>query len=934
MSSRSKDNLRKHLSSVLQPHNRPPSTTESISTSPDSPIQPNTWNTGQSTSSDTEHSGGYSGANNVFRKFNIMSPQNKQQRERSRSRSRSSNIFNSSSHIISRLPEPAVDPKISVDLQRVTGPSQPPTQIRRKLTAGKEYLLDKNSTILENDPTLDSVHSSKSLNTEIQRNTQTESWLPAESFSNLKQQQQIFQLGVSTPPQPIFTLSPQNSNSAISARLQHSPSLTVRHHSSAGHLSVSDTEVQSSTSSSPLGSIALSPTTKSHVSLFRQSSLGNQSSSVSLSSNSTVESANSTRTGEPVKETSIIKRDFDPTTGKKLINQYLIVKQIGRGVHGKVKLVKHVETGDLWALKIVEKNARRLFHSRLTPMYQQPSPSTSSPTPPSTPPNPVRQNPHLDKIRREIAILKKCDHPHVVRLKEVIDDPNAEKIYLVLEYMAGGDIKWHDYSEPPKPLLSLQTARTVFRDVVCGLEYLHHQGIVHRDIKPANLLWTSDRRVKISDFGVSVFIPQSKSSGSINAESPSDIKALSNNELELAKTAGSPAFFAPEVCGVVEDFIGFSVKDTKEEAKAKRLSIAKSKEDMLSNTLKKGEKNSVEIGRAIDVWALGITLYCLVFGKVPFMADTELVFPELKETDDLEDQIAVRDLLKGILEKDASKRLTLSQIKHNPWTTADLHPDARDAWFRETDPKVHFGDPVTVTDDEVLEAGFIKERIRKISSSIHSIAANLNVLRRRTKSLPSVSSEEIHRSKSEKSRPSTATVATPLKKTATISTNKIRTIPIHDPLNEKIARKSSRRSTPVTPRKTTSTLSESLGHISKTSNSTSESQVKTESEKVRTITSSNSTKPKKVFRGLTSDSSDGSLSDPEVKPLEDDPFGDDSDSDDDIRVPQGQSNWFRWGEKDPENDGNEENDDNDFDAAEEERKRLEQWNLEMGRDGS
>ena len=74
------------------------------------------------------------------------------------------------------------------------------------------------------------------------------------------------------------------------------------------------------------------------------------------------------------------------------------------------------------------------------------------------------------------------------------------------------------------------------------MNLVHHQGIVHRDIKPANLLWTSDGHVKISDFGVSCFM---------NTDNPNlTAKERRMNELELAKTAGSPAFFAPELCGI------------------------------------------------------------------------------------------------------------------------------------------------------------------------------------------------------------------------------------------------------------------------------------------------------------------------------------------------------------------------------------------------
>ncbi|KAJ3120364.1 hypothetical protein HK098_004659 [Nowakowskiella sp. JEL0407] len=530
-----------------------------------------------------------------------------------------------------------------------------------------------------------------------------------------------------TPPPPVLP-SPQ-SNLSLSSysikRGQHLPSLSVRHHSSTGQMSL---DQQNQTQSIPSSSnnlyrqASLNATSLHDALLIRKSSFKDekqqffeQQLSERRDSSFTTSSKSSF---EPVKETTKIVRDKDPLTGKKMVNQYIIVKQLGRGVHGKVKLVRHSETGEFWALKIVEKNPKRLFPSRL-------SEST-------------RPKAHLDKIKREIAILKKCEHPHIVRLKEVIDDPSEEKIYLVLEYLSGGDIKWHDNAEPVRnPVLSLQEAREIFRDVICGLEYLHFQGIVHRDIKPANLLWTSTHRVKISDFGVSVFIPPPAASVTIpetgtqsqqtildkkSTASLDDYKVLSNNELELAKTAGTPAFFAPEVCGVGEDI--------------------KFGEAGKRSTLKDLKKKSMAIGTAIDIWALGVTLYCLVFGNVPFTADTELVFPEIKPHEDEEDALLVRDLLTQILEKDPVKRYKLFEIKLHPWTTADLDEIETETWLCESDP---VGDPVTVTEDEMMAAvnimGFIKDRMRKLSTSIQTMATNLHALRRRTKSLPSVSNE-------------------------------------------------------------------------------------------------------------------------------------------------------------------------------------------------
>ncbi|KAK9459189.1 kinase-like domain-containing protein [Lipomyces oligophaga] len=306
-----------------------------------------------------------------------------------------------------------------------------------------------------------------------------------------------------------------------------------------------------------------------------------------------------------VKETNQIHMDYDPVSGRKMLNTYEIIRELGRGQHGKVKLGRDLMDGEFVAIKIMNRNDRpRLGRSRAGSTQEQ-------------------------KIRREIAILKKCDHPHIVRLREVLDDPTSPKIFLVLEYVERGEIKWHN--EDGSPATTIDFARRIFRDVVLGLEYLHHKRIIHRDIKPANLLMTKEGAIKISDFGVSYI------SG----------LAGEDDELELAKTAGTPAFFAPELC------------------------------------YNDPEQPRPQITNKIDIWALGVTLFCLIYGRCPFTADNEfelfnviatepVAFPSSPVVPD-----TLKSLLLNMLEKNPDNRMSIRQIKQNEWVLDGMTTDER-----------------------------------------------------------------------------------------------------------------------------------------------------------------------------------------------------------------------------------------------------------------
>ncbi|KAI9490109.1 kinase-like domain-containing protein [Zychaea mexicana] len=451
--------------------------------------------------------------------------------------------------------------------------------------------------------------------------------------------------------------------------------------------------------------------------------------------------------------TNTINKDYDPATGNKVINKYMIIKEIGRGVHGKVKLAEDIETGELVAIKIVDKRTRRrqLGYSLLRGNSQQHVRSGLDGLKKQTDLPQYREN--EQKIRREIAILKKCAHPHVVRLREVIDDPASRKIYMALEYMEGGEIEWRDENE--MPVLSIDEARSVFRDVVSGLDYLHYQGIIHRDIKPANLLLTNDLVVKISDFGVSYFNELLAGDGQRSTTTTSDTSRV---DRELAETAGTPAFFAPELCCAGDMPLS---PTTSLDSHSSNHSVAKegpgndeSNRDSThsGNSNNNNNNNSDKVShyrpritKAIDVWALGVTLYCFIFGQCPFTAATEfelfdtiptepLRFPDPEEIGfDISDEL--KHLLHRLLTKNPDERITLEQVKHHPWVIEDIEDPQ--AWWEEADPRRYKA--VEVTDEEVTQAVTIMDRLRKSIQKLSSSLSNLThgITRRRSKSVSS-----------------------------------------------------------------------------------------------------------------------------------------------------------------------------------------------------
>jgi len=127
----------------------------------------------------------------------------------------------------------------------------------------------------------------------------------------------------------------------------------------------------------------------------------------------------------------------------------------------------------------------------------------------------------VERVSREIKILKMIRHPNIIQLYEIIETP--KQLYLIMEYASGGEL--FDYIVENTRLPEKEACK-FFQQIISGIEYLHELGIVHRDLKPENLLIDHENNIKLVDFGLSNTYQQGS----------------------LLKTAcGSPCYAAPEM---------------------------------------------------------------------------------------------------------------------------------------------------------------------------------------------------------------------------------------------------------------------------------------------------------------------------------------------------------------------------------------------------
>ncbi|XP_070712326.1 serine/threonine-protein kinase MARK1 [Pempheris klunzingeri] len=295
------------------------------------------------------------------------------------------------------------------------------------------------------------------------------------------------------------------------------------------------------------------------------------------------------------------------------VGNYRLLKTIGKGNFAKVKLARHTLTGREVAIKIIDK---------------------------------TQMNPtSLQKLFREVSVMKILNHPNIVKLFEVIE--TEKTLYLVMEYASGGEV--FDYLVAHGRMKEKE-ARAKFRQIVSAVEYCHQKRIVHRDLKAENLLLDADMNIKIADFGFS-------------------------NEFTLGSKldtfCGSPPYAAPE--------------------------------------LFQGKKYD---GPEVDVWSLGVILYTLVSGSLPFDGQN---LKELRERV-LRGKYRIpfymstdcENLLKKLLVLNPGKRGSLQQIMKDRWMNVGYENQELKSY---SEPEQDFSDLKRI---ELMETmGFSQEEVTK-----------------------------------------------------------------------------------------------------------------------------------------------------------------------------------------------------------------------------
>ncbi|KAJ3851115.1 Pkinase-domain-containing protein [Lentinula lateritia] len=280
------------------------------------------------------------------------------------------------------------------------------------------------------------------------------------------------------------------------------------------------------------------------------------------------------------------RKNNDP----KQLGYWKLGRILGQGASGRVRIARHAKTGQMAAIKIIPKN---LLASRAEGLNLAEAEAE-------------RQE---QSLRREVVLMKLIEHPNIMKLYDVWDLPN--ELFLVLEYVQGGELLEYlsKAIESGQKSIPLSQALSYFQQIILAVSYCHRFNVSHRDLKLENILVDSDNNIKIADFGLASFQPDS-----------------------IVRTAcGSLHYCAPEVV------TGY------------------------------GNYN----GPMADVWSCGIILFALLTCSLPFNPENdddlkeEIIHAEVPFPTGLDSD--AQDLISRMLTKNVQERITMSKIQRHPF---------------------------------------------------------------------------------------------------------------------------------------------------------------------------------------------------------------------------------------------------------------------------
>jgi len=174
-----------------------------------------------------------------------------------------------------------------------------------------------------------------------------------------------------------------------------------------------------------------------------------------------------------------------------MLDDFQLLKVLGKGSYGKVMLVRHKSEATVFAMKMLRKD------------------------------NVVKRN-QVEHTKTERSVLEAVSHPFIVNLHYAFQTP--KKLYIVLEYCAGGELFFH-LSRAGR--FSEGRCKFYAAEILLALEYLHSLSIIYRDLKPENLLLDCDGHAKVTDFGLS--------------------KEGIQDNVSARTMCGTPEYLAPEI---------------------------------------------------------------------------------------------------------------------------------------------------------------------------------------------------------------------------------------------------------------------------------------------------------------------------------------------------------------------------------------------------